>query len=219
MTDGVASTTGVDLQIGSQERNQDLVLAGARRPGTQEPRNPRENGCRRTSGSSGELGAWQTCGSWWFLGSLLETGVVLESSAAGRACRAGRVAARSTRRGLGSCDVRNCFCAGGLVFGSKPLGCESGQWQPLAVSGREAAPIDLELTVQRLKLRRTAAGVSSGMAHTRLMDGRQTDSTRRARGGYTVHEMGRSMCISWPSGCRTNIVAMMIIGQVRTRMR
>ena len=38
-------------------------------------------------------------------GRVLGTGVMIDSSAAGR------VAARSTRRGLGSCDVRNCFFA------------------------------------------------------------------------------------------------------------
>lgn len=100
MTDGVASTTGVDLQIGSQERNQDLVLAGARWPGTPGKTQPEDIRFERRIGRMAD----------WFLDELLETRVMLESSAARR------VAARSTRRGLGSCDVRNCFFASVDLF-------------------------------------------------------------------------------------------------------
>lgn len=57
MTDGVASTTGVDLQMASRQEIMNLVHAGARRPGTPGKTQPEDIRFER------RIGAWQT-GSW-----------------------------------------------------------------------------------------------------------------------------------------------------------
>lgn len=84
MTDGVVSTTGVDLQMASKKEIKNLIHAGARRPGTPGKSLPEHIRFERRIGSMAVVP-----------GRVLETGVMLDSSAG----RSGRCKENPARLG------------------------------------------------------------------------------------------------------------------------
>lgn len=205
ITDGVASTTGVDLQMASRTEIKNLVHAGARQPGTPGKARPEDIRFERRIGRMAE----------WFLDECWrpESCLTHQREVGSLQGVPGEAWAAVTR---GIVSLRRWTC-----FRIQAPGMR--KWA-MAMLGREWSKGDTDrsgIYWRSLKLRRTAAGVSFDME-------RRVHGLSTVRGGgrglcravrYSVLYMRCSTCIRWPGWCRTNIVAVMVIGQVRTRMR